>query len=109
MKNIYLGIRGCEDEIPAEVCNKWVEKGFCSKPWAAAKCPKSCDACEDEENVCEDIFLQKHCENILDKGLCTKPFLASKCPKTCGTCEDDGIYMFIDKNMYHRKRSQSFT
>ena len=76
-----------------------MEKGFCSKPWAAEKCPKSCDACEDnedddEDEVCKDIFLQKQCEDILEKGLCSRPFLESKCPKTCGACEDDGILVY---------------
>ena len=70
-----------------------MKKGLCSKPWAAAKCPKTCDACDDEEDndgeVCKDHSWPKHCENIFKNGHCSRPWLAAKCPKTCGLCGDD--------------------
>ena len=87
----------CQDHgIWPKQCENILKKGLCSKPWAAAKCPKTCDACEDDDDdnegeVCKDHSWPKHCENILNKGLCSKPWLAAKCPKTCGTCEDDGM------------------
>ena len=81
-----------------------MKKGLCSKPWAAAKCPKTCNTCDedDEDNegeVCKDHSWPKHCENILKNGHCSRPWLAAKCPKTCGLCGDDGKhksnYIFV--------------
>ena len=34
---------------------KYYEKGLCSKPWAAAKCPKTCDACDEDDEYMDAI------------------------------------------------------
>ena len=45
----HSGIEGCEDIAPVEKCEKWEEKGFCSKSWCSSRCPKTCNVCEDED------------------------------------------------------------
>ena len=45
----HSGIEGCENIAPIEKCEKWEEKGFCSKSWCSSRCPKTCNVCEDED------------------------------------------------------------
>ena len=58
----HSGIEGCEDIAPIEKCEKWEEKGFCSKSWCSSRCPKTCDVCEEED---EDDSEEEVCNKSL--------------------------------------------
>ena len=58
----HSGIEGCEDIAPVEKCEKWEEKGFCSKSWCSSRCPKTCDVCEEED---EDDSEEEVCNKSL--------------------------------------------
>ena len=93
-ENLNLSREDCKDVATAKLCNKWKNKGKCSKPWVIKKCIKTCGKCdsgEDDENddSCEDKASAEKCLKWKNKGFCDKQWVEMRCAKTCDKCGSD--------------------
>eukprot|EP00116_Pleurobrachia_bachei_P007529 sb/3467791/ len=91
---VQLAKRSCADTMSGAICAKYKARGLCKSSTIAKRCPASCDACPEEDEVeeekteCADSMSGSLCAKYKARGLCASSTIAKRCPVTCDACAD---------------------